>query len=380
MKRVQSELQLKKEKEMKVTDNIIKNLKSHNIALVYGGNSPEHEVSISSAKGVYSILKKLCKKVYLIGISRSNQFYLQNGEMYDDRFEIIDNYQISNEINPINELYLRPGKGFILQDTLIPLHLVFPVTHGVFGEDGQLQGLLSICNIRCCGCDTAASSICMSKANCSSILNDNGIDTIKTVIFDKYRSNISLTDVQSVLGKNLFIKSETTGSSIGVHVFKSDEQSSFESSVSESFTHSDRVLIQPLYENFKEIECAALEYDGEIVIGGPGTVIKHDGSTLLSYESKYAKVDGAYMDASAPLADEIRMKCRDIAKRAFEILNLKGYARIDFFLDSDNNVILNEINTLPGLTSTSHYPLLIESEGISFSDSIALIVAGEIDG
>lgn len=365
---------------LKVNDDILKKLKMVNIALVYGGNSPEHDVSIQSAIGVYQILKELCHSVYLIGISRDNTFYLQNVTENKSGIKIMDNYKIPDNIKEINKLSLIPGHGISLNNRLLPIQIAFPVTHGSYGEDGKLQGLLSICNICVCGCDTTSSSICMSKAHCSSILNDNGIKTIKTLIFDKYNKIQSLMDVKKILGNNLFIKSETTGSSIGVHIIKDDSEESFIDAISDSFKYSERVLIQPLYKNFREMECAVLENNGVITIGGPGYVVKPTANELLSYKTKYDAVDGAEMDTSPNLNLSIKENLRNTAEKIFKILHLKGYARIDFFLTEDDDVILNEINTLPGMTGTSHYPILIKSAGIEFIDTIALIIDEALDG
>jgi D-alanine-D-alanine ligase len=364
---------------LKINDDILKNLNRVNIALVYGGNSPEHDVSIQSAIGVYPILKQLCHSVYLIGISQDNGFYLQNATENEDGIKIIDNYKITEYINEINKLSMVPGHGASLNNMLLPVNLAFPVTHGSFGEDGKLQGLLSICNICVCGCDTTSSSICMSKAHCSSILHDNGIATIKTLVVDKYNSIQSLVNTKKILGNNLFIKSETTGSSIGVHIIRDDDEGSFRDAITDSFKYSERVLIQPLYENFREMECAVLENKGKIAIGGPGCVVKPTASELLSYKTKYDAVGGAEMNTSPDLSPVIKEKIRVITQKIFEILHLSGYARIDFFLTEDNKIILNEINTLPGMTKTSHYPLLIKCGGIEFIDAIALIINEALD-
>lgn len=364
---------------LKVSDDILTRIKQCNIALIYGGSSPEHDVSIQSAIGVYTILKSLCHTVYLVGISKNNTFYLQNATEDSNGFRLIENFKILNEINETNSLSLIPGRGIAFNDTILPINVAFPVTHGKYGEDGKLQGLLSICNIKVCGCDTTSSSICMSKAHCSSILNDYSIPTIKTLVFDKYNKVESLIKVQNMLSKNLFIKSETTGSSIGVHTLKNNSEADFISYIEDSFQYSERVLVQPLYENFVEIECAALEYNGEIEIGGPGVVEKPTSDELLSYKSKYAAVDGAVMNTNHNLDSSIVNKTRELAKKIFSILHLSGYARIDFFLTKNNEIILNEINTLPGMTKTSHYPLLINSESISMNDAIALIISEALD-
>lgn len=355
-----------------IDNNILFELRKCSVALFYGGNSPEHEVSISSAKGVYPLLKNLTKSVYLIGISKNNQFYLQNENDFL--------YKIENYIKETNELEIIPNKGFSLNGELLNIDIAFPVTHGSYGEDGKLQGLLSYTNIRTCGCDTTSSAICMSKAHCSSILENNGIKTTKSIVFDIFH-NYSYKEIQEKLGTKLFIKSETTGSSIGVNsITKEISQVEFEKIISKSFQYSDRVLVQPLYENIDEIECAALEHNGKIIIGGPGIVDKPSKNETLSFDLKYDKIIGVTIKTKTNLNKQLQDNIRNTAKKIFEVLNLKSYARIDFFYLSDGSLLLNEINTLPGFTSGSHYPLLMESEGISMEESIALILDGAING
>ena len=352
-----------------IDNSLLLDVKKYSVALLYGGDSPEHEVSIASAKGVYHLLKNLTKSVYLIGISKKNEFYLQNENDFL--------YEIEEKIKETNKLEIIPSKGFSLDGEILNIDIAFPVTHGSYGEDGKLQGLLSYLNVRRCGCDTIASAICMSKAHCSSILRDRGISTTETLIFDN-NYTYSYAEVIKRFGKKLFIKSETTGSSVGVSEIKEKiDESKFKVLLNESFKYSERVLVQPLYEAMKEVECAALEYKGEIIIGGPGLVVKPGESNLLSYSIKYDSQNGAKIDTKPNNIDkDIKGKIREIAKEIFKILHLKGYARIDFFLLEDNQILLNEVNTLPGLTKLSHYPLLIESEGIKMEEALAIILEG----
>lgn len=355
-----------------IDNNLLFGLKKYSVALFYGGASPEHEVSISSAKGVYPLLKNLTKSVYLIGISKNNEFYLQNENDFL--------YEITNTIKENNKLKIIPSKGFSLNDKLLNIDIAFPVTHGCYGEDGRLQGLLSYTNIKTCGCDTIASAICMSKDHCSSILKNHGIKTTDSIVFDIF-NNYSYQEVIKKFGTKLFIKSETTGSSIGVNAIKTQiDEKKFQEIIKESFKYSNRVLVQPLYEGMEEVECAALEHNGKIIIGGPGIVVKPGDKKLLSYNLKYDTLNGATMNTNTNLSEEIERSIKNTAKRIFEILSLKSYARIDFFYFKDKSFLLNEVNTLPGLTTVSHYPLLIQSEGISMEESIALILDGAING
>lgn len=343
------------------------NFSKKRIALIYGGASPEHEVSISSAKAVFPIMKELSNHVYLIGITKLGEFFVQN---YNGKLN--SEFTIKDKIEEINPISIIPAKGFFLNDENLNIDIAFPLTHGYGGEDGKLQGLLDLLKIPYAGCKTTASAICMSKDYASLILQSNNIPTLKSLVVDDKKTPPTLESVQNILGKNLFIKSETTGSSVGVTPLINPTEIEYETAIKYSFNYSNRVLIQKLIEDMDEVECAALETKDNIIIAGPGKVDKPDA--LLSYEIKYSPINGAKMNPKAFIEESIKQQIKAYAEKTFRVLGLSGYARIDFFLTKDNQIILNEINTLPGFTATSHYPTLMADFGMDFKETLARIL------
>ena len=344
-------------------DNI---LKQKTIALFFGGRSPEHEVSINSAKTLYPILKNLFNKVLLIYVSIDGIFYLID-KNNDFNFDL--NYIVKYETSSHRELSFIPNKGIMYNNNLLYLDLAFIAIHGNEGEDGKLQGLLDIVNIKYTGCNSTSSGLCMYKDLCQQIVKNNNIKTIDTIVLTRKERQPSLEEAQKKLSKNLFIKSETTGSSIGATPLINPTKNEYNTAIYEAFQLSERVLIQPLLENILEVEVAILEKENEVIASNVGVVIKDKMDETLTYERKYGKVNTATIDPNFPLDDDISSKVKNNAIKIFKTLNLSGFSRIDSFLYKDE-VIFNEVNTIPGLTSNSHYPILINSIGISLEKAI----------
>ncbi len=342
------------------------NFKNNSIALFFGGRSPEHEVSINSAKTIYPILKNLFKDVYLIYVEKQGNYLIVN---IDDKLFINKNYTIKDKIISTNEISFIANKGLFLNSKKINIDLAFILIHGNEGEDGKLQGLLEIMNIKYTGVNSTSSGICMYKDLTNQILISNNIKTVPTLVLNKKTKIPNLEAVQNKFGKSLFIKSETTGSSIGITALNRPTQESLEKAIKYSFGFSERVLIQPLLEDIKEIEIAMLETNNDLIAAGPGLVVKTNMKDVLSYDKKYGDIDTATINPAAITDENLKSEIKKQAKVIFNSLNLSGFSRIDFFLYK-NIIYLNEVNTIPGLTDKSHYPILVESENISLESAI----------
>lgn len=350
-------------------------LKDKKIALFFGGRSYEHEVSINSAKTVFPILKNIFDKVFLIYVNKYGSYYLIN---CDDNLQINNNFQIDDKITIKNEILFRANKGIYLKNNYLNIDLAFILIHGNEGEDGKLQGLLDIMNIKYTGCNAIGSSLCMYKGFAQKVLDANNIKTIDTIIINKKDRNFDFEKIINTLGTNLFIKSETSGSSIGINAIKDCNIDKFNNALDYSFKYSDRVLIQPYLADIEELEVAILEKsDNQIIAAGPNLVVKKDMKSILSYQIKYGDKDCATIDINAYIDNDVKNKINKLAIKIFKALDLKGYSRIDFFLHKDT-IYLNEINTIPGLTSKSHYPILINSKNISLEKAIYEICKGSL--
>lgn len=341
--------------------------KDKTVALFYGGRSPEHEVSLQSAKTVYPILKDLFKEVYPVGVSKKGCYSIQN---LDSSLNVNPEYKIENTIKEDHKLIFIPSNGIYLNNKKIDIDLAFILIHGNEGEDGKIQGLLHIMDIKYAGANTASSAVGIYKQFTHLILKASGIRTVDTIVITKDENIKPLAFYQKKLSSSLFVKSETTGSSVGAIPLKDPSEEMFKEALKEAFKYSERVLIQPLMENMQEMEVAVLELSNkELVAGGPGVIVDPNNNGFLSYEKKYSHTSKAYIDPTLVTDKNLIKEIQNKAKKIFKILNLSGYSRIDFFY-KDNEIYLNEVNTIPGLTSRSHYPVLINSASISLLEAI----------
>ena len=372
-----------------------------NIALIYGGRSGEHEVSINSAKGVYPPLGNLGHTVYLIAINLEGRWFLQRQN------------EIGPTINTEYPLTVVPGEGLFCDGDLLPLDAAFAVTHGFGGEDGNLQGLCMLANIPLCGCNTLSSAIGMHKDIASKLFASAGIPTVPSQPlhtqdiqwleegagtppswFPLHLGNDSTTSstsnshatadrwskacrtVQGQVGTALFIKPEDSGSSLGVSALRAPTGQTFREAVLEAKRHSPCVLVQSLIEPMDELECGLLETEeGKLIATGPALVVDpgKQSNHFLSYAYKYSQVDSAYLQLPSSYSENIEKQMRMYAKQAFRAIGGEGYARIDFFVSGDT-IYLNEINTSPGMTSKSHFPLLMAHAGYSMEQVLQVLI------
>ncbi|MFA5447010.1 MAG: D-alanine--D-alanine ligase [Sphaerochaeta sp.] len=340
------------------------------VALIYGGRSTEHVVSISSAKNVYQSLIASSHQVTSIAIALDGQWFLQPGEP-------------SVSIERSTPVHLLPGKGFFVGKAKLSVDVAFAPTHGQGGEDGDLQGLCRLCDIPLVGCDTLSSSVGMYKMATQSLCLQAGIPTIPTLLISALdRINMPLFEKAiSDFGKDLFIKAEASGSSVGVYALKAARFAAFDRAIAQARQYSERVLIQPLITPLMEIECAILERrDGTLIVSEPGRVIDPGASTVgfLDYHHKYTAQGGAYMALPCGLEDEMVQQIKEYARRTFQVIKGNGYARVDFFVSS-KTIYMNEINTAPGMTEQSHWPALMAHAGWALNTALDELLAGSVE-
>ncbi|MCH3915926.1 MAG: UDP-N-acetylmuramyl-tripeptide synthetase [Spirochaetia bacterium] len=357
---------------IKETEKLQLRKKRFHIALFFGGRSPERKVSAESARGILPyIIIQTGVVPYLVQVDEKGNFFLQ------DSME-------ENSWHATEKVIAVPGVGLATgpQGKQLEIDAVFDIIHGNEGEDGRLQSFLQLCNIPCCGCDATASALGMAKGLAQAVWQQAGLATIPTLITSR-KDPISLEEACKALHTHsIVVKSETTGSSVGVTLLKVPDKATFCKAVELGLSLSPRVLIQPYIDDKDEIECAILEKpDGTLVACGPGLVIDPDKETagVCTYENKYRQ-GGVHIICPAPVSQETKAQVRHQALQAFKALGCSGFARVDFFLRSDGTLLINEINTLPGLTSSSHFPVLVESEGISFSSAVGCILEKTLYG
>jgi D-alanine-D-alanine ligase len=248
--------------------------------------------------------------------------------------------------------------------------MMFPLIHGAFGEDGCLQGLLRLLNVPFVGAGVRGSAVGMDKDVMKRLLNHAGIPTVKfRVITIKNTRETSFAALELELGSPFFVKPANAGSSVGVS--KVTNTAEFAEALREAFRYDEKLLIEEGIHG-REVECGVLgneEPEASVV----GEVVVRD--EFYSYEAKYVNENGAILDIPALVPLEISEKVRELAIAAFKVLECAGMARVDFFLTDDGRVLLNEINTVPGFTNISMFPLLWEASGVSYSELIDRLIA-----
>ncbi|BET40714.1 D-alanine--D-alanine ligase [Atlantibacter hermannii] len=342
------------------------------VGIVFGGKSAEHEVSLQSAKNIVDAIDKEKFDVVLMGIDKQGEWHINDASGY-----------LLNASDPARIALNRSEKTLALipgqtEQQLIETHshaslpqvdVIFPIVHGTLGEDGSLQGLLRMANLPFVGSGVLGSAVSMDKDIAKRLLRDAGLAVAPFITLTRVnRSQYSFEDVVTKLGVPMFIKPANQGSSVGVS--KVTTAGEYQTAVELAFEFDHKVVVETGIVG-REIECAVLGNDrpeastcGEIVVN----------SAFYSYDTKYIDGDAARVDVPANIAPEINDKIRAIAIRAYQALECSGMARVDVFLTPENEVIINEINTLPGFTNISMYPKLWQASGMSYQQLITRLI------
>jgi D-alanine-D-alanine ligase len=340
------------------------------IAIIFGGQSVEHEISLISAQNIIKAIDKNQFEILPIGITKGGQFLLFETENYLINPE--NPKEISLDEMKGHPVVFLPGKPeiFILdRKKSIQIDIVFPILHGVGGEDGTLQGLLTLSNIPFVGADVLGSALGMDKEYTKVLLKSVKIPVAKYFSFKKEKKDqIDFEKITQELGLPIFIKPANTGSSVGINRVNNLEE--FSMAVKEAFTYDKKIIIEEAIEG-KEIECSVLG-NGNPVVSMPGEVIAKNH--FYSYEAKYLDENGAQFNVPVNLEPEMINKIQDYSIRAYQALGVESMARVDGFLTDDGTYYINELNTLPGFTSISMYPKLWEASGLSYKDLIQKLI------
>lgn len=359
------------------------------VAILYGGKSGEHEISLVSAA---AIAKNINQKhdVLLIGIAKNGRWFLQDKKYSDGKTsdrETLEANSLDIDENPENEVCVIPGGGtnaFAVGAKKLSVDVVFPVLHGTFGEDGTVQGLLEMAGVAYVGCGVAASAVGMDKEKTKIVWQASGLPVVPYLCMTKRDVNDAnvydelINKAVDNLGFPLFVKPCRAGSSDGA--CKANNLKELSVALMDAFLWDTKVLIEKSI-NALEVECSVT---GNSVTGsadcealrvyGPGAIAPtHE---FYDYDAKYNDPDGAALQVPAKISSEEAQKIRDLAIQAYKAVDADGFSRVDFFLDKDSGEIyLNEINTLPGFTQISMFPKLCEYGGLTFCEIIDLLLA-----
>ena len=336
--------------------------KKKKVAILYGGRSVEHAVSVNSGRNIVEYLDKRLYEALPIGISKSGQWFLTAGV----HREIEKGEPLGLTLNPVKPAFIKLSGG-----EKFTADIIFPVLHGTDGEDGSIQGLIRTMDVPMVGTSVLGSSIAMNKIIAKQLLRAAGlpVSDFFTYRFED-RDKISFNAIAAKLGLPFMVKSASLGSSVGVAKVKTRKD--FKQAVDDAFKYDDEMLVERYIEG-REIECAILgnyppeaSYPGEIVISS-----KYE---FYTFDAKYVDPDAVKINVPAKLPKSSQEKIRRVSIKAYEVLHGKDFARIDLFLDKKGNVFINEINTIPGFTNSSMYPMMWKERGLTFSDLITRLL------
>ncbi|MBK5280341.1 MAG: D-alanine--D-alanine ligase, partial [Bacteroidia bacterium] len=331
------------------------------VAILYGGRSVEHGVSINSARNIVEYLDKNKFEPLLIGISTAGVWH-KNSTVNKD-------IEAGERIN----LQLNPQKaGFISQQGIVyRADVVFPVLHGTDGEDGSIQGLLQAMSMPMVGTGVLGSAMSMNKFVAKKILQEAGLPVAKFLCYYfEDREQINVKNISSKLGLPFMIKSASLGSSVGVS--KVNDKADLKKAVDEAFKYDDCLLAEE-YIKGREIECAILG-NNPPQASFPGEIIINSKYEFYTFDAKYVDGEAVKIDVPAKLDKEIIETIRQYSLKAYQALKCEDFSRVDLFLADDGRVFVNEINTIPGFTNSSMFPMMWKERGLSFTDLITKLI------
>jgi D-alanine-D-alanine ligase len=341
------------------------------VAVVFGGRSAEHGVSCLTAGSVLRAIDRERYDVVPIGISTAGQWVLEADE--DRRFEITDG--ALPEVDEKGSAVVLANSELVVTEAgdvprvLGEVDVVFPLLHGPFGEDGTIQGMLEMAGVRYVGAGVLASAVGMDKHYMKLVFQAAGLPvTPYTVITPQQwrHDKGAVREAVAGLAYPVFVKPARAGSSFGIS--KVHDGGELDAAVEEAQRHDPKVLVEAFALGAREIECGVLQglddepsqasVVGEIKVGG-----EHE---FYDFAAKYLPEEATELDVPADIGDELSERVRDLAVRAFEAIGAEGLARVDFFVLPGGDVVINEINTMPGFTPTSMFPRMWAASGLDY--------------
>lgn len=340
------------------------------LAIMFGGVSSEHDISCISAKGIISNIDFNKYYVILLGITKDGRWYI-----FNDDINLLPNDEWTKSRSLVSA-YISPDAsihGIVTsKGETIRLDCVFPVLHGKNGEDGTVQGLLQLAQIPYVGCDATSSGVCMDKAVANAVADAFGIAQAKWCAFTQYEFNKNrqqcLDEAVGKLGFPIFVKPANAGSSVGISKVNSVEE--LIDGMNKAFAEDKKVVLEEFIDGH-EVECAVLGNEEPI----PAEVGEIKAAAeFYDFDAKYNN-PASELHIPADLSEEKRNEVRVQAVKAYKALGCEGMSRVDFFVRNDNGeVLLNEINTIPGQTPISMYPKLFEAAGVPYKELIDRLI------
>jgi D-alanine-D-alanine ligase len=345
------------------------------VGVLFGGRSAEHEVSILSARNVVNALDSDRFDPVLIGIDRAGRWSLQS---MDVLYAASDPLLVRlNDAAPSASLEPMPNHGELAVRSAVPgdvaLDVVFPVLHGPMGEDGTVQGLLELADLPYVGAGVLGSAVGMDKDVMKRLLRGAGIPVARHVVLRKYefrRDPAAVCARAAELGFPLFTKPANLGSSVGIR--RVSDPADLEAALAHAFEFDTKALAEASVAG-REIECSVLGSHDPIA-SIAGEIVVHHRDHFYSYDAKYLDEQGAELKIPAELTAAQLAEVQRLAIATFRATECHGLARVDFFLRPSGELLVNELNTMPGFTAISMYPKLWEASGIPPAELVARLI------
>ncbi|NEC30860.1 D-alanine--D-alanine ligase [Streptomyces sp. SID8111] len=356
------------------------------VAVVFGGRSSEHGISVVTAGAVLKAIDRTKYDVLPIGITQDGRWALTADE--PERMAIVDRRQPSVDqlaesadggvvlpVDPANRevVYSEPGS---VPKALGEVDVVFPVLHGPYGEDGTLQGLLELSGVPYVGSGVLASAVGQDKEYMKRVFSSFGLTVGPYVVIrprewerDEPAARKKIIDFAGEHGWPLFVKPARAGSSIGIT--KVEDLAGLDEAIAEAQLHDPKILVEAALQG-REIECGVLEFEDGPRASVPAEIPPPDAHAYYDFEAKY--IDSTPGIVPAPLTDEQTAEVRRLAVEAFDAASCEGLVRADFFLTADGEFVINEINTMPGFTPISMYPQMWQATGVGYAELVDRLV------
>lgn len=339
------------------------------IAVIFGGNSTEYEVSLQSAAAVFENINTDKFDIMPIGITRSGAWYHYTGEK--EKIAANTWFQDTTGLHPVVVSQNPSVQGF-LEFTeegchVVKVNLVFPVLHGKNGEDGTLQGIFELAGIPVVGCNTLSSALCMDKDRAHKLAALAGIAVPKAVTFQRFQQEGACKEIEERLTYPLFVKPVRAGSSFGIT--KVTRQQELREAIAMAFTYDAEVIVEEAVNGF-EVGCAVLGKE-VLTVGRVDEIELSQG--FFDYTEKYT-LKSSHIHMPARIDAETEKKVQKAAITIYRALGCSGFARVDLFLTPSGEIVFNEVNTIPGFTSHSRYPNMMKGIGLSFAEMLEKLI------
>lgn len=348
------------------------------VAVIFGGVSSEHGVSCLTAASVLGAIDHERYDVVGIGITQSGRWVLVDRENLA-QLGVVDGKLPELTEEALDAVLLRAEQGSSLAvrdagalSAMGPVDVAFSLLHGPFGEDGTIQGLFEMMGTRYVGAGVLSSAVGMDKHFMKMVLSASGLPVGPFTVIkpqDWARDRVACLDAVNALTYPLYVKPARGGSSMGIT--RVDEMAKLEAAIEYAQLYDPKVIVESGFTNSREVECGVLQrLDGGADTSEVAEIRVHTESGFYDFEAKYLPEEQVDLDVPANLEPDLAAQVKDIARRTFQALDCEGLARVDVFITSDDRVVVNEINTMPGFTEHSMYPRMWAESGVSYPELV----------